>query len=75
MVKRVSCKVIRSVPLSNKNDRVLYVKQQPDRQQDRIDADIWLKHSGNSVRDPQAHNFASVCLVDDLTGQALDFYA
>jgi hypothetical protein len=80
MIKRISCRVVSSIPLgraadalrrpisSSSNDR-------PDRIDDFVAEDIQVKHAGKSVRCMGWLNIARASIDDTLAGYILDCYA
>ena len=73
MRKRISCKVIRTIPLSKSSCELRHTSRPSDKSHKMSDAArtpntkkcVWepaanaqVKHSGNSVRDPKAHKSA-----------------
>ena len=73
MRKRISCRVIRTIPLSKSSDELRHASMSNDKSHKMSDAArtpntkkcVWepaanaqVKHSGNSVRDPKAHKSA-----------------
>ncbi len=70
MRKRISCRVIRTIPLSKSSCELRHISRSSDKSHKMSDAArtpntkkcVWepaanaqVKHSGNSVRDPKAH--------------------
>jgi len=102
MRKRISCRVIRTIPLSKSSDELRHASMSNDKSHKISNTGrtpntkkcVWepaanaqVKHSGNSVRDPEAHKSALGTLTytdrlditrmsidDGLTAQILDFY-
>ena len=73
MRKRISCRVIRTIPLSKSSCELRHTSRSNDKSHKMSDAAgapntkkcVWepaanaqVKHSGNSVRDPKAHKSA-----------------
>ena len=73
MRKRISCKVIRAIPLSKSSCELRHTSRSNDKSHKMSDAagtpntkkcvcepaaNAQVKHSGNSVRDPKAHRSA-----------------
>ena len=73
MRKRISCRVIRTIPLSKSSCELRHTSRSNDKSHKMSDAAgapstkkcVWepaanaqVKHSGNSVRDPKAHRSA-----------------
>ena len=73
MRKRISCRVIRTIPLSKSSDELRHASMSNDKSHKisntartpntkkcvwETAANAQVKHSGNSVRDPKAHKSA-----------------
>ena len=77
MVKRISCRVIRSVPLSESGEARPYASQSDNMHHeidDVVASNIGLRHPHNSVTYTSRLDTARVCADDGPTGQILDCY-
>ncbi len=78
MVKRISCRVISSVPFSETSAGLLSIRQVNNNRHEVggvAAADLRLKHNGNLANDAKSFYIGLETLNDFPIGQILDCYA
>ena len=77
MIKRISCRVVRSVPLGKSSDALRHVRQPGNEHHKISDAaavNIHSRHNSTSVAYTRLLDITSVSIDNGLTGQILDCY-
>ena len=77
MIKRISCRVVRSVPLGKSSDALRHAGQ-PNSEHHKISnaaaVNIHAGHNGTAITYTGRLDIAGVSIVDSPTGQILDCY-